>query len=109
MDDFAAIEPEPKPLPELDLEPEPLQPVETPDPVKPIKRVVKGTGKLSLQTSPWSNVYFGKKNLGETPLVNTPLPAGRQRLTLVNEERKLRKTIEVEIKPNQTTTLKLKL
>ena len=69
----------------------------------------KGKGLLSLQTSPWSNVFFGKKNLGETPLVGVPFPVGRHRLVLVNEERKLKQTIEVEIKPNQTTTLKLKL
>ncbi|MFT3711904.1 MAG: serine/threonine-protein kinase [Archangium sp.] len=69
----------------------------------------KAKGKLSLVTSPWSNVYFGKKNLGETPLTNVSLPAGKHRLLLINDERKLRTTIEVEIKPGKTTALKLKL
>jgi hypothetical protein len=54
-------------------------------------------------------VRFGKKNLGETPLVGVPFPVGRHRLVLTNDERKLRTTIEVEIKAGQTTTLKLKL
>ncbi len=87
-----------------------VTPVEAPVAAVEVKRpAVKGKGRLSLQTSPWSIVYFGKKSLGETPLVNVPLPAGRQRLVLINDERKLKTTIEVEIKPNQTTTLKLKL
>jgi serine/threonine-protein kinase len=73
------------------------------------KPAARAKGKLSLVTSPWSNVYFGKKNLGETPLTNVPLPAGKQRLLLINDERKLRTTIEVEIKPGKTTALKLKL
>jgi serine/threonine-protein kinase len=80
------------------------KPKQKPKPVVPREK-----GKLSLQTTPWSNVYFGGKNLGETPLVNVELPAGRHRLKLVNDEKKLSTTIEVEIKPNQTTGLKLKL
>jgi serine/threonine-protein kinase len=83
-----------------------------PPPVAPSGKravVVKGKGSLSLQTTPWSIVYLGKKSLGETPLVKVPLPAGKHRLTLVNEERKLRTTIEVDIKPNQNTSMKLKL
>jgi serine/threonine-protein kinase len=79
-----------------------------PKPKEPKPRVV-AKGKLSLQTTPWSNVYFGKKNLGETPLVNVELPVGRHRLKLVNDEKKLSTTIEVEIKANQVTSMKLKL
>ena len=77
------------------------------NPAKPsVKRLAKGS--LSLQTTPWTLVYLGKKSLGETPLVNTPLPAGTHRLRLVNDEKKLSTTIEVEIKPGQTTTKRLK-
>lgn len=109
---LAVVEPPPP-----ETEPEPLVPLEGLDltvvdagPAKPPRPAVpRGKGLLSLQTSPWSNVFFGKKNLGETPLVGVSLPAGRQRLTLINDERKLKTTIEVEIKPGQTTTLKLKL
>lgn len=66
-------------------------------------------GKLSLTTTPWSVVTFGKKTLGETPLVNVPMPVGTHRLVLTNDERGLKMTIEVEIKPNKLTTMKLKL
>jgi hypothetical protein len=89
-----------QPLPNLPVDPKPKDP-------KPKPVVAKG--KLSLQTTPWSNVYFAKKNLGETPLVNVELPVGRHRLKLVNDEKKLETTIEVEIKANQTTSMKLKL
>lgn len=71
------------------------------------KRVVAKPGFLSLQTTPWTLVFFGKKNLGETPLANVSLPAGVHRLKLVNDEKKLSTTIEVEIKPGQTTTKRL--
>ncbi len=103
----------PPPEPETEFIPfvEPAPPLPAPEKVN--KRVTvktpKGKGLLSLQTSPWSNVIFGKKNLGETPLVGVPFPVGRHRLVLVNDERKLKTTIEVDIKANQTTTLKLKL
>ena len=88
--------PEPEPAPAL-----PASKKQRPGPA------VKGL--LSLQTSPWSIVHFGKRSLGETPLVGVPFPVGKHRLVLTNDERKLRTTIEVEIKPGQTTTLKLKL
>jgi len=102
----------PDPIPD-DPDLLPLEPIDAgvavvkKDPKK--NPVAKAKGKLSLTTSPWTNVYFGNKNLGETPLNGVALPAGKHRLVLVNEERKLKTTIEVEIKPNETTTMKLKL
>jgi serine/threonine-protein kinase len=69
----------------------------------------KKPGGLSLSTTPWTIVYLGKRNLGETPLVNVPLPPGVHRLRLVNEEKRLSTTIEVEIKSGVTTTKRLKL
>ena len=93
----------------VEREPEPeVLPVKE-EPKVPGKRIIKGKGLLSLQTVPWTNVMFGGKNLGETPLVGVRFPVGKHRLVLINDERQLRTTIEVEIKPNQTTTLKLKL
>ncbi|MDX2010271.1 MAG: PEGA domain-containing protein, partial [Myxococcaceae bacterium] len=77
--------------------------------VAPKAVVRKKPGLLSLQTTPWTIVYFGGKNLGETPLVNVPLPPGTHRLRLVNDEKKLSTTIEVELKSGQVTTKRLKL
>ncbi|MBL8917587.1 MAG: serine/threonine protein kinase [Myxococcaceae bacterium] len=84
----------------------PIAPGKRPSPKAVVK---KKPGSLSLQTTPWTIVYLGKKNLGETPLVNVPLPPGLHRLRLVNEEKRLSTTIEVEIKSGAVTTKRLKL
>jgi serine/threonine-protein kinase len=88
-------------------------PVETKPPVAktpPVKKVapVAAAGKLTLKTTPWSTVYLGKKKLGDTPLLNVPLPAGKHLLRLVNPESNAENSIEVEIKANETTVKKLK-
>jgi len=78
-------------------------------PVSPTKvKVAAKPGFLSLQTTPWTIVFLGKKNLGETPLSRVALPPGTHRLRLVNDEKKLTTTIEVEIKSGKTTTKRLK-
>jgi eukaryotic-like serine/threonine-protein kinase len=94
--------PDPTPLP---VEPKP--PIaKTPVVKKP--PVVIASGKLTLKTTPWSTVYLGKKKLGDTPLLNVPLPAGKHLLRLVNPESNAENSIEVEIKSNETTVKKLK-
>ncbi len=91
----------------LELELAPIAPAAVdPKPKSAAARRAK-PGFLSLQTTPWTLVFFGRKNLGETPLAKVPLPAGVHRLKLVNDEKKLSTTIEVEIKPGQTTTKRL--
>ena len=70
-------------------------------------RVLKG--KLTLSTTPWSQVFEGGRLLGETPLVELALPVGKHTLRLKNAERGLSKTIVVDIKPNKTTLLREKL
>lgn len=54
-------------------------------------------GKLSLETEPWTKVYLGKRLLGETPLLEVPLPAGLQRLRVQNLEEGIDAVIEVDI------------
>ena len=66
-------------------------------------------GKLNLSTKPWVSVFAGKQNLGDTPLKDVTLPAGKHLLRLVNAEAGINSSIEVEIKPNETTFKKLKL
>ncbi|MFZ5438537.1 MAG: protein kinase domain-containing protein [Myxococcota bacterium] len=82
-----------------------------PVPVKtaaPAKRR-EAQGKLTLKTTPWTTVFLGKRRLGDTPLINQSLPAGRHTLRLVSPETNVESSIEVEILPNETTTKKLKL
>ena len=72
-------------------------------------KVAAAKGRLTLSTDPWTHVFEGDRQLGDTPLVEVPLTAGRHQLRLVNEERKLSVTIEVEVKAGQLTKKVLKL
>lgn len=89
---------------ELALSPEPTKPVVT----AKKKNVAAALGKLSLKTTPWTTVFFGKKKLGDTPLLNVTMPAGKQVLRLVTSDAR-EQSIEVEIRANETTVTKLKL
>jgi serine/threonine protein kinase len=46
----------------------------------------QGSGLLSLDSVPWSNVFLGNRLLGSTPLNRVALPAGMQELRLENPE-----------------------
>jgi serine/threonine-protein kinase len=103
----AAPAPEPPPPP---VEPEPAvgEGTEETEPAPP-PPVRKPTGLLDINVEPWAKVYRGKKLLGVTPLEGVVLPVGKQRLRLVNEERKIKRTVTVFIKKNQTTRKTFKL
>jgi serine/threonine-protein kinase len=87
----------------LQLAPEP-KPRPTSAPEQPRAR-----GKLTLDTTPWTRVFLRGRKLGDTPLIDVTLPAGRHQLKLVNEEKKISTVIEVDIRPGQTTSKKLRL
>jgi serine/threonine-protein kinase len=74
-----------------------------------VNTAARARGRLRLATTPWAEVYLGNRKLGETPLVGTVLPAGKHTLRLYNPEKKLERTIMVEIKAGQTLSLKQKL
>ncbi len=106
--------PEPAALPtpaeaaSASVEPSPPTPTST----RPARRRVRpkpALGRLSLQTIPWTVVYAQNQRLGETPLVEQPLAVGTHRLKLVNEEQGGSTIVEVEVQPNKTTVVKLRL
>ena len=66
-----------------------------------------GKGKLTLQTAPWTVVFLGGKRLGETPLLDYPLPAGRHTLRLENSEENVKTSVEIEVFAGKTTVKKL--
>ena len=66
-------------------------------------------GKLTLDTVPWTRVFLRGRKLGDTPLIDVPVPAGRHQLKLVNEEKNISTLIEVQIRAGQTTAKKLRL
>ena len=53
------------------------------------KNVDRGTptGKLSVRTTPWSDVYLGSKKIGQAPFADYELPVGTHTLTFKNPSR----------------------
>ncbi|HEX8701526.1 MAG TPA: PEGA domain-containing protein, partial [Myxococcaceae bacterium] len=80
-----------------------------PDPVPPQPPKKVAMGKLTLDTVPWTRVFLRGRKLGDTPLIDLPVPAGRHQLKLVNEEKNISTLIEVQIRAGQTTAKKLRL
>lgn len=68
-----------------------------------------GKGTLRVNTRPWSQVYVDNRLIGNTPQMNIKLPAGKHRVTLVNPDFSLRRTVTVTIKAGETVTKVLNL
>ncbi len=67
-----------------------------------------GTGRLTLDTEPWTEILLGDRSLGTTPLVEVPLPAGHYHLRAVNRAARIDRTIETEIEPDRTVREKVR-
>ena len=67
-----------------------------------------GVGWLSLFSVPPAQVYDGDTNLGVSPLVKVPLPAGTYRLRLVDPDGKNRR-LSAPVKKGEVTTLTIKV
>ncbi|GMU62935.1 MAG: hypothetical protein AMXMBFR34_46980 [Myxococcaceae bacterium] len=67
----------------------------------------KAFGKLTLETTPWTTMYLGRQKLGDTPLVEQRVPAGRLLLRLSNPERSLESSVEVDVFAGRTTVKNL--
>ncbi len=72
-------------------------------PTRSSRTVRASKGKLTIDTRPWTEVYWGGKKLGLTPLEGVELPAGRQTLRLRNERLGVNKKISVRIRAGRTT------
>ncbi|MEW5739847.1 MAG: serine/threonine-protein kinase [Myxococcota bacterium] len=98
----------------IKLEHTPQAAVDPPSPMGATKRPDKtpkaaAKGTLKIDTVPWTTVYVGGKKLGDTPILNAKLPAGKHVLRLVNPEAGVEQSIEVEIVANAETVKKLRL
>jgi len=65
-------------------------------------------GKLSVRTTPWSDVYLGSKKLGQAPFADIDLPAGTHTLTFKNPSRPT-VTKQVKITAGKSTKLNFNL
>jgi serine/threonine protein kinase len=63
-----------------------------------------GNGTLRINTRPWSQVFVDGKLIGNTPQMNVSLPEGTHRVTLVNPEFSLKKSLTIQIKAGQVET-----
>ncbi len=72
---------------------------------KPTKIKRPKTGRLRLNTEPWTEVYLKGKSLGITPLLGARLPPGEHVLKLVNKEMKINKTLKIKIRAGRTTNV----
>jgi len=58
-------------------------------------------GKLRLVTTPWSDVYYRGRKLGQTPLIDVVLPSGKIKLRVVNKQAGIDREIVVTIKAGE--------
>jgi serine/threonine-protein kinase len=54
-------------------------------------------GTINIQATPWAHVYVGGKLRGTTPLAGLRLPIGQHKITLVNPEIDVRRTVTVTV------------
>lgn len=65
-------------------------------------------GRLTVRTTPWSDVYLGGKKLGQAPFADLPLPAGTHTLTFKNPSHPT-VTKTVTITPGKSAKLNFEL
>jgi serine/threonine-protein kinase len=65
-------------------------------------------GRLTVRTTPWSDVYLGGKKLGQAPFADLEIPVGTHTLTFKNPSRP-QVTKTVTIKANKLTKLNFRL
>src|SRR5205085_2116175 len=68
----------------------------------------KQMGKLTVRTTPWSDVYIGTRKIGQAPFAELEMPAGTYTLLFKHPTHEpVRRT--VTIAPNKTTKLSFSL
>ena len=78
-------------------------------PPTPTALPVVETGRLNLDTQPWSIVSVGGRMLGQTPIVGASLPVGTHTVLLSNPELGLKTTYQVTISAGRTTARRIGL
>jgi serine/threonine-protein kinase len=68
----------------------------------PAANRLEASASLSLNASPWARVYIDGVAVAEsTPLLRHSLAAGKHKIVLVNPELRLRRELELELKPGE--------
>jgi hypothetical protein len=58
-------------------------------------------GWVTINTKPYSEIWFGDKKLGETPLAKVKLPSGCFEIRAVAVESRKERKIQIEVQPNK--------
>jgi serine/threonine protein kinase len=97
------------PAPKVEAEPTPKNPyrVEA-EPAEKSQPAVP-TGKLRVNSRPWSQIFIDGKSFGATPKLNIELPVGTHALRLVNDEFQIEKVEQVEITAGETRSVIINL
>jgi serine/threonine-protein kinase len=75
----------------------------------PKQSLTGGSGLLDFDTRPYTQVFIGKKKLGDTPLLGVKVPAGTITLTLVNDEAGIKESYTITVPKDGHVFKKLKL
>ncbi len=90
------------------------------EPVPPPKAPPRGAGDcvtdaalppgyVTISTKPYSEIFWGDKRLGETPLSKHKLPSGCVKLRAVNKQLGKEKEVRVDVEPNKVQIFKFTL
>jgi hypothetical protein len=105
----ATAEPAPEPpAPQVPPGTEP-NPYRDSAPSEPAAAPAADSGKLRVNSRPWSKIFIDGKPYGTTPRMNIELPAGSHVVKLVNDEFKVEKNLEVNITAGQVESVVVNL
>ena len=97
------------PAPPPAAEPPPplaVAPAEPPHERARHRKPAAGSGKLSVDSTPWATIYVDGKRLGITPLIDRPLAAGKHQLRAVAENGR-EQSMEIEIRAGAAQPIRL--
>ncbi len=68
-----------------------------------------GPGQITINARPWCNVSIDGRSVGQTPIVNRPIPSGSHTIVCTNPELGASRTVRVEVQPGETTRVPISL
>ncbi|MBK8011793.1 MAG: protein kinase [Deltaproteobacteria bacterium] len=66
-------------------------------------------GFVTIDSTPYSEIFWRGKKIGSTPLANFKMPSGCVTIEAVNAEQGKRRVANLKVEPNRVTTYRLKL
>lgn len=70
-----------------------------------VMMTASGRGTVSIQSRPWSRVFIDGQPVGNTPVLNHPLSAGRHQLRLENTDQNLSRTRSFTVRAGENTRI----